>query len=151
MNRRKYKIKCLNDDKIFETIQDVCANYNMTYDQVAYRIDHVKEYKDGMNFVRVIDNTEALKTVEAVDSSAFVEKFGDKTVPVPGYEDRYTISTKGVITNLKQYNTVVPVKTEVITRHKVILHNTIDGKQTSQVHSLTNLMKAAFGDPNVTE
>ena len=60
MNRRKYKIKCLNDDKIFETIQDVCANYNMTYDQVAYRIDHVKEYKDGMNFVRVIEDRKSV-------------------------------------------------------------------------------------------
>lgn len=147
-NRRNYKIRCLNDDKVYDSIQDVCNAYSMTYDQVAYRIDHVKDYKDGMNFVRVIDNSEALKTVEAVDSSAFVDKFGDKTVPLPGYEDKYTISTKGVVTNVKQYGRVLPVKTEVTIKHKVILHKTVDGKQQSQVHSLTNLMKAAFGDPD---
>lgn len=150
-NRRGYKIKCLKDGKIFDTIEELCTFYNMTYDQVAYRLDNIKEYKDGMNFERIIDNSEALKTVEAVDSSAFVDKFGDKTVPLPGYEDRYTISTKGVITNIKQYNKVIPVKTEVTVKHKVILHRVKDGKQQTQVHSLTNLMKEAFGDPNATE
>lgn len=150
-NRRNYKIRCLNDNQIFDTIEELCAHYNMTYDQVAYRLDHVKEYKDGMNFVRVVDNEEALKSVEAVDSTAFVEKFGDITVPLPGYEDKYTISTKGVITNIKQYGRVIPVKTEVIVKHKVILHKIQDGKQQTQIHSLTNLMKKAFGDPNATE
>lgn len=148
---RDYKIRCLTDGKVFDNIDELCEFYNMTYDQVAYRLDHIKEYKDGMNFVRVIDNSEALKTVEAVDSSAFVEKFGDQTVPLPGYEDRYTISTRGVITNVKQYNRVVPVKTEVTVKHKVILHKVKDGKQQTQVHSLTNLMKEAFGDPNAAD
>lgn len=150
-NGRNYKIRCLKDGKVFDTIEELCNFYQMTYDQVAYRIDHIKDYKDGMNFERVIDNSEALKSVEAVDSSAFVEKFGDKTVPLPGYEDKYTISTRGVITNIKQYGRVVPVKTEVTVKHKVILHKIKDNKQQTQIHSLTNLMKQAFGDPNATE
>lgn len=150
-SRRGYRIKCLNDDRIFEDIQELCNFYGMTYDQVAYRLDHVKEYKDGMNFVRVIDNEDALESIKAVDTSSFTSKFGDRTVPLPGYEDKYTISTNGVITNIKQYNKVVPVKTETIVKHKVILHKVKDGKQQTQTHSLINLMKEAFGDPEKAE
>lgn len=143
--RARYKIRCLKDGKVFDSVEELCKFYNMTYDQVYYRIDHIKDYKDGYNFERVVDNSEALKTVEAVDSSAFVEKYGDKTVDVPGYEGKYTISTKGVVTNTKVYDRVIPVKTEVTVKHKVILHS-LDGKKT-QTHSLINLMKKAFGDP----
>lgn len=143
--RRNYKIKCLKDGKIFDTMEELCEYYDRSLDSVQYRLDKVKEYKDGYNFVRVVDNTEALKTVEAVDSQPFVDKFGDKTVPVPGYEDRYTISTRGVITNIHQYGTVVPVKTKVTVSNKVILHR--DGGWT-QTHDVENLMKKAFGDPS---
>ena len=144
--RAYYRIKCLNDNMVFDDIHDLCKYYNMTYDQVAYRLDHVKDYKDGYNFVRIPDNEEALKSVEAVDSSKFVEKFGDKTVDIPGYEGKYTISTRGVVTNVKQFGRVIPVKTKVTTKHTVILHG-VNNKNT-QTHSLINLMKKAFGDPD---
>lgn len=148
-SRRYYRIKCLKDGKVFESLDDVLKEYNMTYDQVAYRLDHVKDYKDGFNFIRIPKNEDALKSVEAVDSSVFVEKFGDKTVPVPGYEDHYTISTKGVITDIQGYGRVIPVKTQTIVRHKVILHN--KHNNATQTHSLINLMKKAFGDPEKVE
>lgn len=150
-NRSRYKIKCLRDDLVFDSVEDLCKHYGMTYDQVYYRIDHIKDYKDGLNFERIIDNTDALESVQAVDSQPFVDKYGDKTVPLPGYEDKYTISTKGVIRNIKSYNRVIPVKTTLVKKHTVILH-TSDNKRT-QTHSLVNLMKKAFGDPynNVTE
>lgn len=143
--RAAYKIQCLVDNKIFDNIEDLCKYYNMTFDQVAYRLDHIKDYKDGMNFIRLFDNSEALQSVKAVDSRKFVEKYGEKTVPLPGYEDKYTISTRGVITNIKDHDRVVPVKTKVDVKHKVILH-TSDNKRT-QTHDLKNLMKSAFGDP----
>ena len=142
--KANYKIRCLKDGKIFDNIDELCEYYGFTKDQVAYRIDHIKDYKDGYNYERVIDNTEALKTTENIDSAAFVEKFGDKTVPLPGYEGKYTISTKGVITNVKNYGTVVPVKTDIIVRNRVILHN-LEGR--TQTHKVENLMKKAFGDP----
>ena len=143
--RANYKIRSLIDGKIFDNIDELCKYYNMTYDQVAYRLDHIKEYKDGMNFERIFDNSEALQSVEAVDSSKFVEKYGEKEVPVPGYEDKYTISTRGVVKNKRNFDRVIPVKTTVKTKHTVILHS-IDNKKT-QTHDLKNLMKKAFGDP----
>lgn len=148
MSRPKYRIKCLKDEKIFDSIDELCKYYKMTYDQVAYRLDKVKDYKDGMNFVRIVDNTEALQSVKAVDSRKFVEKYGDKTVPLPGYEDRYTISTSGVITDIKRYNRVIPVKTVITKKQNVILNK---GGTTMQTHSIINLMKKAFGDPESEE
>lgn len=147
--RPKYKIRSLIDGKEFDCIQDVCEYYNMTYDQIAYRLDKISDYKDGMNFERFYDNTEALKSVEAIDSHLFTEKYGDKTVPIPGYEGKYTISTKGVIRNIQNHDRVIPITTQVTTKHKVILHS-IDNKQT-QTHSVINLMKKAFGDPEENE
>lgn len=146
--RLNYKIQCVNDGKLFDTVSDVCEYYKMTIDQVSYRIDHVKEYHDGMNFIRVPDDEAALKTVEAVRSEKYVEKFGDKTVPVPGYEDRYTISTKGVVTNIKaKCPWVLPVKTQVTVKNTVILHN--DYK--TQTHSVEGLLKRAFGEIEETD
>lgn len=141
--RANYKIKCVNDDRVFDTLQDACNYYNMTKDQINYRLDVIKDYHDGMNFVRIPDDEEALKTVEAVDSQKYVDKFGDKTVPIPGYEDRYTISTKGVVTNIKATCPwVLPVKTKVTVKNTVILHT--DYK--TQTHSVEGLLKRAFGE-----
>lgn len=138
-----YKIKCLTDGNIFNNLKECCAYYNMTKDQVSYRLDVVKDYKDDMNFIRLRNDEEALKTVENVDSKEYVEKFGDRTVPIPGYEDRYTISTKGVITNIKSKpHRVLPVKTKVVVKNTVILHN----ENKTQVHSVEGLLKKAFGD-----
>lgn len=145
MPRSRYKVKCLKDGQIFDSVQELCKHYGMTYDQVYYRLDNPKDYNDGFNFVRIYDNTEALKSVEAIDSSKFVEKYGDKTVPVPGYEDHYTISTRGVITNVRSHNRVLPIKTIKTVKHKVILNK--EGT-TMQTHDVINLMKKAFGDPN---
>lgn len=138
-----YKIKCLKDDRIFDTLQEVCQFYNMTKDQISYRLDVVKNYKDGMNFVRVSNNDEAIKTTENVDSAKYVEKFGDKTVPVPGYEGHYTISTKGVVTNIKSKPPrVLSVKTTIKVKNTVILH----GENKTQTHYVEGLLKKAFGE-----
>jgi len=149
VKKPRFKVRSVKDGRIFDSLEEVCKFYNMTYDQIAYRLDKPSNYHDGMNFERFYDNTEALKSVEAVDSSAFVEKYGDKTVPVPGYEGKYTISTKGVVTNIQNHNRILPVKTTVTVKHTVILHS-LDKKQT-QTHSLINLMKKAFGDPDAEE
>ena len=115
----------------------------MTKFQISYRLDTIKDYKDGMNFIRLRNDEEALKTVENVDSKEYVDKFGDKTVPVPGYEDHYTISTKGVVTNIKSKpHRVLPVKTRVVVKNTVILHS----ENKTQVHSVEGLLKRAFGD-----
>lgn len=143
--RVTYKIQCTTDGKIFDTMQELCEYYHMTKDQVSYRLDKPSNYHDGMNFNRIPDDTEALKSVEAVDTKAYEEKFGDKTVPLPGYEGLYTISTKGVITRVKGVCPhVVPVKTTVTVKNTVILHN--DYK--TQTHSVQGLLKRAFGDVN---
>ncbi len=133
---------------VFDSVDELCKYYGMTYDQVYYRIGHIKNYRDGLNFERIIDNTEAIESVKLVDSQPFVDKFGDKTVPIPGYEDKYTISTKGIIKNIKSYDRVIPVKTKIMKKHSVILHNS-DNK--TQTYSLINLMKKAFGDPYADE
>ena len=138
-----YRIQCVTDGKVFSNIKECCEYYNMTKDQISYRLDNVKNYKDGMNFIRLRNDEEALKTVEAVNSAVYVEKFGDVTVPIPGYEDRYSISTKGVITNIKSKPPrVIAVKTKVVVKNTVILHN--DYK--TQTHSVEGLLKRAFGE-----
>ena len=144
---RKYKIRCLKDGKIFEDIHELCTFYGFTIDQVNYRLDDGKEHKDGYSYERVweFDNTEAIESTKAVDSKKYVEKYGDKTVPVPGYEDYYTISTSGVITNTKTApGEVLKVKTKVTVKNTVILHREHGW---TQVHNVENLLEKAFGDP----
>lgn len=147
-SKPRYRIKCLKDGKIFETMDELCEYYHRTKDSVQYRLDVIKDYKDGYNFVRIFDNEEALKSVEAIDSSKFVEKYGDKTVPIPGYEGHYTISTRGVITNVQNHDRIIPIKTTVTVKHKAVLHK---GGSTMQTHDVINLMKSAFGDPEKAE
>lgn len=142
--QKRYKIKCVNDGKIFNTIDELCEYYGRTYDSVAYRLDHIADYKDGYNFVRVYDNEKALQSTKSIDCRAFVEKYGEKTVPVPGYDGRYTISTRGVIMDTKHGNRVLDIKTKVKVTHKVVLNKS---GTTMQTHDVINLMKKAFGDP----
>ena len=82
------------------------------------------------------------------DVRKFVEKYGENTVPIPGYEERYTISTRGVITDIGSRNKgrVLPVKTQITVKHRTALHK---GGTTMQTHDVINLMKKAFGDPEV--
>ena len=144
-----YKIKCLKDGRVFDTIEEAGAFYGKSRDAIQWRLSDGVNHKDGWNWEKVWDNTEALKTVEAVDSKPFVDKFGDKTIPLPGYEDRYTISTRGVITKIaNKSQEVVKVKTKVTVKNTVILHG--DGGW-SQTHNVENLMKKAFGDPDAVE
>lgn len=140
----RYKIQCVNDGKIFDTMEDLCKYYDRTHDSVSYRLDNPSNYKDGLNFIRVWDDSDALASTRAIDTRAFVEKFGDQTVPVPGFENHYTISTQGVVTNILSHNRIMPVKTTVNTKHTVILQKE---KTTMQTISVKNLMKKAFGDP----
>ena len=143
--RADYKIQCVNDGRIFDTIDDLCEFYHRSYDSVAYRLDHVKDYQDGYNFVRVYDDTEAVQSAKAIDTRAFEAKYGDKTVPIPGYENKYTISTNGVIRDITKKGKAVKIKTNVTVKHKVVLHK---GGTTMQTHDVINLMKKAFGDPD---
>jgi len=142
----RYKIKCLKDGLVFNTIDELCKHYGFSKDQVMYRLDDGREHKDGYSYERVweFDNTEALETVKNVDSAKYVEKFGDKTVPLPGYEDRYTISTSGVITNIKTApGEVLKVKTKKVVKNTVVLHK---DHGWTQVHNVENLLESAFGD-----
>lgn len=140
-----YKIKCLKDGKVFDTMAEACAYYGKSKDAIQWRLSDGIDHPDGWNWEKVWDNTEALETTKAVKSQPFVDKFGDKTVPVPGYEDRYTISTRGVITKIaNKSQEVLKVKTQVYVKNTVILHG--EGGW-SQVHNVENLMKKAFGDP----
>ncbi len=145
MKQRKaeYKIKCCNDGLVFDTIDELCTHYGLTYDQVAYRLDKGNIYQDGRYYERVYDNTEALESTKTVDSKPFVDKYGDKEVPVPGYEDRYTISTSGVIRDMKHGGKVMKIKSKTIVKNKVILYK----PNQPQVHDVENLLKKAFGDP----
>ena len=147
--KSKYKIKCLRDGKIFDTMEEACAFYGKTKDAIAWRLSDGVDHKDGWNWERVIDNTEALESVKAVQSQPFVEKFGDKTVPLPGYEDKYTISTSGVITSILKHNAgkVCKVKSQVKVKNTVILHR----GNITQVHNVENLLKKAFGDPEAED
>lgn len=144
-----YKIQCVNDGKVFNNIYEVCDYYKMTKDQVAYRLDVVKEYHDGMNFIRIPneeDDKEAMESIKSVNCQQYIDKFGDKTVPIPGYEGIYTISTNGLITNVKSKpRRYVKVKSKVTVKNTVILHNG-DRNYTTQVHSVEGLLKKAFGD-----
>lgn len=147
--RAEYKIKCLKDGKIFNNLREVCEFYGFTKDQVQYRLDDGLQHKDGYSYVRVWDwsknNAEAIETTKSVDSRKYVEKYGDKTVPLPGYEDFYTISTSGVITDIQNHDKVLKIKTKVTVKNTVILHKR--GTQWTQVHNVENLLAKAFGDP----
>lgn len=146
--RAKYKIKSLKDGKIFDTLDELCEYYGRTRDSVQYRLDKPDNYQDGYNFERVYDNSAALQSTKAVDTRKFVEKYGEKTVPIPGYEDHYTISTRGVITDIRSHNRILPIKTTVTVKHKVILHKQ---KTTMQTHDVINLLKKSFGDPDAED
>lgn len=147
--RAEYKIKCLKDGRIFNNIQEVCEAYGFTKDQVNYRLDDGLEHKDGYSYERVWDwsenNAEAIESTKAVDSKKYVAKYGDKTVPLPGYEDYYTISTSGVITDIQNHGKILKIKSKVTVKNTVILHKR--GTQWSQVHNVENLLSKAFGDP----